>query len=143
MSLNALASHNTLLQVGDGATPEVFTTVAGVADWDPPGYMSDTFDSTAQDDAGQTFVVSNLIKNPEFSVKVFYEPTNPTHNATTGLIAAARTRPAVRKNYRCLYPDGSGHLFNCLVVGWQPHAPVNGLLTADVKFQPTGTITPF
>jgi hypothetical protein len=143
MSLNAQASHGTLLQVGDGGSPEVFTTIAGVGDWDPPGYMSDALDTTAQDDTGQTFIVSNLIKNAEFTVKLFWETTNPTHNATTGLIAAARTRPGVRKNYRSLYPDGSGQLFNSLVTGFQPHAPNNGILSADVKFQPTGPITPF
>ena len=103
----------------------------------------DTFDSTAQDDPQQTFVVSNLILNAEFTVKINYRPTDPTHNATTGLIAAVRTRPAVRKNYRCLYPDASGHVFNCYVTGFQPHAPNNGLLSADVTFQPTGTVTPF
>lgn len=143
MSLNSLASHGTLFQVGDGATPEVFTTIAGVGDWDPPGWMSAPFDTTAQDDAGQTFIVSNLIKNAEFTIKINYETTNPQHNSVTGLIASARTRPSVRKNYRCLYPDGSGHSFNCLVTGFQPHAPNDGILTADVKFQPTGTVTPF
>lgn len=141
MSYNAIGSHNTLLQVGDGANPEVFTTVSEVGDWDPPAFMRSSFSTTAQDDTSGTYIPSNLMDTDEFDVKINYRPTDPTHNASTGLIAAVRNK--TRKNYRCLYPDLSGTLFNAYVTAFKPSAPNNGVLSSTVTFRPTGDLTPF
>lgn len=141
MSYNALASHNTLLQVGNGASPEVFTTISEIGDWDPPGFMRNTFKTTAQNDTTDTFISGGLMTTNEFTVQISYRPSDPTHDKNTGLIYAVRS--GVRKNYRCLYPDASGLTFNAYIVDFQPKALNDGVLTAQVKFRPTGDITPF
>lgn len=140
MSYNAIASHNTLFQVGNGASPEVFTTISEVGDWDPPGYMRATFKTTAQDDTTDTFIPGGLMTTNEFTVTISYRPSDPTHDKNTGLIAAVRA--GTRKNYRALFPDASYVTFNAYVTEFNVKALNDGVLTAAVKFRPTGDITP-
>ena len=91
MSLsNAFSGFGTRLQMGDGGGPEVFTDVAEVVEVNPPGLTSDTIDVTHHLSplAFREFIAS-LSSAGTISITVNYIPSNPTHDATTGLHAAA------------------------------------------------------
>ncbi len=53
MATQAIASHGTLLKIGDGATPEVFTTVAEVGDITLPNFGNEKEDVTVQTTPGR------------------------------------------------------------------------------------------
>lgn len=139
---DALSGHGTLLQIGDGADPENFTTIAEVRDITGPGLGLDTADVTSHDSTGGWEEhIGTILRSGEVTFDVNYIPTDGTHDASSGLINDQESRTL--RNFQLVFPDGGGTTwsFAALVTGFDPTGPVDGELTASVTLKPSGQPT--
>ena len=72
MATSANAAYKTLIQYGDGATPELFTTVAEVKEIDPPEQTAPEIDATSHDSAAAEYILSDCINNGELTIEMHY-----------------------------------------------------------------------
>jgi hypothetical protein len=139
MTTNATPAYGTLLKLGDGATPEVFTTIAEVGDLEAPEILLATEDATSHDSDGWEETVGTLLSGGEPSFKINWQPTDATHDETTGLLYSILNR--VKKNFKIVLPNTAKTFsFSALVTGFKPLQPVKGLLQAEIKLKISGTV---
>ena len=136
------SSFGTLLQMGDGGGPEVFTTVAQVMDIEGPEFSTDTEETTNQSSPGgfEEFIAT-IKRSGELTFDVNFDPSDATHNATTGLIAAYQNR--TKKNWRLLMPVSPAKRwdFAGIVTGMGQSNPVAGILRSSVTIKISGQPT--
>lgn len=99
----ALASATTVVNVGDGEDPEVFTKIAGVNEINGVNLERLFEDSTSFDSLGWEEVIPTLKKMGNPKLKVNFNPGESTHNYTTGLTKA--WDDGELKNYQIVFPD--------------------------------------
>lgn len=136
------AAFGTLLKLGDGASPEVFTTIAGVTNVGGPALGLDTVEVTSHDSTdGWEEFVGGILRSGEVSLDINYDPAGVTHDATTGLIADMVARTV--RNFELIFPDDVATTwdFAALVTGFEPGAPVDDKLSASVTLKVTGVPT--
>src|SRR5690348_8483266 len=80
------AGIGTLIKRGDGASPEVFTTIAQVGDIDGPKLKAGTYDVTTHDNtlAGYKDFITGLKDGQEIKCKLFFDATAATHKDASG-----------------------------------------------------------
>lgn len=136
----ASSGYGTLLKMGDGVTPtEGFTTIAEVKDISGPGLSSETIDVTNQSSPGavREFIAS-LLDAGEVTFSVNFIG-GATQDHSTGLIKKWLDR--ARTNFKLDWPNGYGCDISALVTGFEPSAPVEDALTADVTLKVSGLPT--
>lgn len=78
----AISSYGTLLQLGDGGSPETFTTVPGVGDIEGPSITMEeievTSHSTAASGAWQDYLPTTIDPG-ELSITFFFDPNLAIH----------------------------------------------------------------
>lgn len=128
----------TLLQMGDGGTPEVFTTIANVQDFDAPGIEQTPDDVTSHDGGGWEHSLPIVLRGGEISLELAFLPTNATHSYTMGLLKAAYDK--TKSHFRVIYPDTGSTMWECwaYVVKVRPKAKIKGSLRAAVTLRATG-----
>ncbi len=138
----AIHGHGTLLQIGDGASPENFTTIAEVTDINGPNISVDTVDVTSHSSPGayKEYIVS-LIEPGEVRFTVNFIPTDATHGLTSGLLKDLQDRTL--RNFQLVFPDATSttYAFSAYVTGFQIKEPTTDVLGADVTLKITGQIT--
>ena len=88
MASAATIGYGSTLKKGDGATPEIFTTIAEVFSIEPPSQESDDVEVTNLDSLGRMKeYIAGMGEPGELSFEMNFLPTNATQDATTGLIA--------------------------------------------------------
>lgn len=135
MSNNALPSHGTLIQYEDPAAPGSWITVAELGDLTPLQLSRNTFETTAHNDDEDSFVVG-LKRKGDLGFQIRYVPDDPTHNDTTGLLKFWADGTLV--NWRVVWTNGAYWQFPGYVIGFQPSAPLEGLLAAECMVKPSG-----
>jgi len=138
----ALFAHGTLLEKGDGATTENFSTIAEVTNIGGPGLALDPLDVTSHSSTnGWREFIGGLLDGGEVSLTVNYVPTESTHDASTGLIADMAARTV--RNFQLIFPDSGNTTwsFSALVTSCEPGEPVDGQLTGEVTLKVTGQPT--
>ncbi len=139
---DAISAFGTQLQIGDGGSPEAFTTIAEVVSFSGPGLALDTEDVTNhQSPGGWEESIGTILRSGEITLEINYVPTSPTHDAATGLLAKMAARSV--DNYKMIFPDTGSTTwsFAALVTGFEPDAPHDGKLAASVTLKPTGQMT--
>ena|SRR5690348_10026136 len=130
------AAIGTLLQKGDGASPEVFTTVATVGNISGPGLKGDTIDVTNHDnvDRYKQFIVG-LKDGGEVKFTLYFDPVETTH---TGLITTFEARTV--GNWKLALPISpvQSWTFAGVVTGFENKFDVNAAMTADVTIKVSG-----
>lgn len=144
----ALAAEGTLLQVGTGASPEAWTTIANVGDITGPQDTSTVVDITSHSSqAPFRQKIITLLDQGQATFKLFWVPTNDTHrNALTGAVTGLRYNyiNRLKQEYRLKYTDGSSSdTFYAYVMELSQVAPVAGVYEMTVKLQTTGAPTSF
>lgn len=138
----AISAFGTLLQIGDGGSPENFTTIAEVANISGPGLSLDAIDVTHHSSTGgwREFV-GGLLDGGVVSLDINYDPTDGTHDASTGLIADMVARTV--RNFQLVFPDTANTTwsFSALVTGFEPSEPVDNKLAASVTLKISGQPT--
>lgn len=140
MPTQAIPGYGTLLKAGDGGSPETFATVVEVNELNLPEITLKTDDATSHDSGGWEEVIGTLLSGGEIAGKINWRPTDPTHDETTGVLAAILNRS--RKNWKMVLP-GSIKTFNfaALLTKFKGLAPVDGKLSAEFTLKITGAVT--
>lgn len=128
-----------LLQRGDGAVPENFTTVAELANISAP-ISRDEIDGTHHQSPGGWRQFKPGLKSGEISFEGNYLANDPSHNAATGMLADFNS--GVIRNYRITWPGTSVvWLAPAFLREFEPEAPVEDKLgmsgTLRIAGQPT------
>lgn len=145
MADTATAALGTILAVGDGATPEVFTKIARVKDIDGPSMSRDTIDTTHQLSTGGTKeFLASLADGGEVTFDIGYNPSSATHDQTTGLLKFMGE--TTTRNWKLVFPVAGatgfwGYNFKGMVTKFAAKAPVAGELTASITIKVAGNIT--
>ena len=119
--------------IGDGADPEVFTSVAEVTNIDLPGYSRDAIDVThmSSDDTFREYI-AGLMDGGEVTIEL-----NFVASASDILIAALI---AGLQNYR-ITVNTVTFTFAAVMTGYQPTAPNDDKMTASATFKVSGKPT--
>ncbi len=138
----AISAHGTLLKIGDGEASETFTTIAEVTSISGPALVTDAVDTTSHDSpSNHREFIGGLKDAGEVTFDINYIPTNPTHDATGGLLAdyVARTL----RNFQLVFSDSGNTTwsFTAIVTGFESNEPVDAQLTASVTLRITGAPT--
>jgi len=139
MTTTAFKGSLSQFKIGDGASPEVFSTVYEVVSFGELGQDNDLIEATHLQSTAKEYI-GGLPDGIEVPVVVNYKPTDTTHAA---LIAA--TVAGTAKNFKLTLPSGGGSLtfsFSGIVKGWRagPIAP-NEVVHASFTLKLTGAIT--
>ena len=131
----ALAGIGSLLKQGDGASPEVFTTVSSVSSISGPSTSAETYDVTSHDTSGgyKSFI-AGLMDGGEVTFDVFFNGTETTHIALDTTFQARTVR-----NWT-LTPNGSTKkwAFSGVITKLDYKYPVNGPQTASCTIKVSG-----
>jgi len=131
----AVASGQPVIEV----VAETYATVAEVKDIRGPEIKLDVIDVTNQSSpGGYEEIIPSIRRSGNLTFDVNFNPTDPTLDQTTGLLAAIHDR--VRRNFRLLLNDDDDTMwsFRGFVVGFDETAPVVGVLGASVTIKITG-----
>lgn len=134
-------SKGTLLKMGDGASPETFTTVGQVQDISGPSLSLGTVEVTNHSSTAREFV-ADILGGGEVSFEIVYDPNLATHkNASGGLLYALAQKQ--RKNWKLTLPSSPSAdiAFTGWVTKFESAAPVEGKLAAKVTITCDGLPT--
>lgn len=136
MGINAFG---TLFKMGDGATPEIFTTVAEVFDISGPSMSKDAIETTHHGSTnGWREFISGLKDGGEVTLSMNFLPQNSTQDDSTGVISQLSGDTV--DNYQVVLPDDDETTitFAAVVTAFEIAEPVDDRLTADATFKVSG-----
>ena len=137
MATSAQSSHGTFLKVGDGADPEVFTTIAEVLDISGPGTTLNTEDATNHDSGGWREPIPTILEGGEVSFDINYYAGETQTSMRDDQVS--RTK----RTYEMVLPltPPETLTFSGYVTSFEYSAPVEGVLRASCTIMVTGPIT--
>lgn len=136
MSTNARIGHGVLFKVGNGASPEVFTTVAEVTSITPPGMSRDAIDATHEESPeGWREFIGGLKDGGEVSLELNFVPGSAT---TILLMAEIEAAPG---NKQIVFTTGEIFAFRALCTNLEPEAPMDDKMVASATYKVTGKPT--
>lgn len=140
MATSVRIGYQTLFKTGNGASPEVFTTLAEVTGITPPAMSRDTVDATHEESPGAwREFIAGLKDGGEVSLELNFIPGG---TATSALMAELDLDgPQASKNRQILFPDGSYFTFAGILTGFEPDAPIDDKMAASVTFKVSGKPT--
>lgn len=135
---------NTLLQRGNAASPEVFTTVANVGDmsW---GLQANVVDVTSHSTGVPWHEkLTTLLDGGDVTFPLFFVPSSSGqagHNDTSGLMEDFTNRTI--RNWKLIFPDQAAttYYFSASINKFQIESKVADVLRASVSFAVTGEPT--
>lgn len=134
-------AFGTLLQIGDGAGTEVFTTIAEVKDIDGPEVSLDTEDVTPHDAVdGWEEIIPTILRSGEVTFDLNFVPSNTQHgDFSNGLMGLAKSRTL--RNFKMVIPSSPDEYvweFSAYVIRMGHAYPVGGAMNAGVTLKITG-----
>lgn len=138
---SAVSSSGTLLKIGDGGSPESFTTIAEVKDIDGPAFALSTEEVTSHDSTGHYREYIPTLKESgevSFSLNFF---AGATQGFASGLFNDYDNRTL--RNFQLVLTTSGNDTgsFAAYVTAFQLHAPVEGVLSADCTLMVVGGVT--
>ena len=137
----SIPAIGTLLKRGNGASPEVFTTVAECTDISGPAITATLKEVTYQDQ-GSRFkqYITTTIDPGKLTVKLNFIPTDPTQNGTAGLLNDLVN--GTRHNYQLVFPDAGATTwqFAAYCSKFQTDEKTSDELTGSVELQLSGNV---
>lgn len=137
MSSSALQSQGMVIQIGDAASPEVFTTIPEVMNIGGPGGSAAVIDVTDLSSTGKE-KRAGLQDEGQVTMDINYLPSNAQH-------ALMRTRRAAGTvtTFRIVFTDSpqTTWTFSALVLGFTLSNSVDDVTKASVTLEVTGLIT--
>ena len=140
MSSDANIGFGTLFKTGNGAVPEIFTTLAEVTNITPPALSRDTVDVTHElsPEAWREFI-AGLKDGGEVSIDMNFVPGST--DAASLMAELSLTGKAAIKNRQVVFPDGSVFAFAAILTGYEPDAPIDDKMAASLTLKVTGKPT--
>lgn len=140
----AIFGYKTILKIGDGASPEVFTSIAEVKVQGLPSTSKDMIDTTHTESVNRarTFI-GGLIDAGEISVDAFFLPTDSTQSTSAGLLYHLWNTHTPWNFQLNIDPDGVDidWTLACLVSGTDGSAPMDGTIDASFTLKISGKPT--
>lgn len=137
---NSVAVEGLLLQLGNGASPEDFETIANVEDWNEP-LKADTVDVTNVTNKWRARI-STLLDMGSIKFKIFWVMTEGTHWNEPGAVNGLRYMFTNRilGAWRVVYPNGlqSADIFDAYVTGFAVTGKVGGVFEAEIDLANSG-----
>lgn len=135
---NAVRSHGTILALGDGGSPESFTTVAEVKNITGPNLDRSIIDVTNHQSNSKE-KIGGLRDSGQVTFNVNLIPTDATQGLSSGLLGAYAV-DEIAHNFQITFPDNAGTTwtFAAIVKGFHVSAPVDGVLDAQITLDVTG-----
>lgn len=137
MSSSALETQGVLIQRGDGASPEVFTTVPEIVSFDGPGGSASEIDVSDLASTAREFRMG-LKDEGDFSFEMMYLPNNAQHS---GLQTDRTNR--TQRNFKITLTDSpqSTMSFAAFVREFSISGGVDDVVRASVTLRITGAVT--
>lgn len=131
-------AKGTLLQVGDGGSPESFTTIPHAGDLEGPGGDTSEIDVTDHESPGNTEeILPTLVSGGTLSCTAFLDPQDSDHQQL-----AADQKALTTRNYQLVLTDTGNTIvrFPAFVQSFRPAAPVRGALSFRLALRVAGAI---
>ncbi|WP_315804035.1 phage tail tube protein [Bradyrhizobium sp. SZCCHNS3002] len=137
MATSASIGFGTLFKSGNGAVPEIFTTIAEVTAITPPAMSRDTVDASHElsPEAWREFI-AGMKDGGEVSLEMNFIPGGV--DAANLMAELALTGSAALKNRQIVFPDGSVFAFAAILTGYEPDAPIDDKMAASLTFKVSG-----
>lgn len=135
----AIIGFGTLFKFGDGASPEVFTTVAEVTNIDGPGLSRAIPEATHMESPnGYREYIGGLKDGEEVTLECNFLPGNATQDPDDGILSLFES--GIRTNFQIVWPFSPTVTwqFAGVVTGFQPTTPVDDKITISVTIKVTG-----
>ena len=137
------SGYGTLLQIGDGAGPEVFTTIAEVVTISGPSLTREVIDMTnhGSPNSWREFV-AGLLDGGDLTFTINYLPVNATHKKATGGLLQDLV-DGTKRNFQLVFTDSGTTTWTipAIITGFSPNAPIDDKLSADVSLKVAGEPT--
>lgn len=138
MSSNALEAQGMLIKIGNGASPQVFTTISEIKTFSGPTGSAAVIDVTDLSSTAKEKRMG-LADEGQLSFTINYIPDNTQH-------ALLRTQRASREetNFKMVFTDDSPSTtwsFSAFVTGFAVSGAVDNVVEATVTLEITGSIT--
>ena len=136
MASIAKIANGTLFKIGDGASPEVFTTIPECMRLGGPTIRFDLLDVTSHDTTGffREFI-PGLADGERITASVNWRPSNTVHKGIR-VDSYARTL----RNFKLVFPDTADNTVtaSAYVEGIAPKADIGTVLVAEITVKVTG-----
>ena len=142
MASPAVSAFGTLLKIGDGASPEVFTTVAELRTISGPSFSADTIDVTTHNTpTPYRRFIAGLLDGGEVNFDINFIPTEATHGYTSGILKDMQDR--ARRNFKIVFPDTAATewLLPTVITGFEMSSDPADVLMASVTLKVAGPPT--
>ncbi len=107
MPSSAFWAYGSILQQGDGATPEAYSNVAEIIELTPPNMSRDEIDVTSHSSSdGYREFIGGLRDGGEVPFKANWLPSNATHDGNTGVLAQFNSD--TNANWKIVLPNDTG-----------------------------------
>jgi predicted secreted protein len=141
MTTAAWWAFGSALQLGDGATPEVFTSIAEIIELDIEGFERDEINVTShQSPDGWEEIIGQLRRTGKITVKANWLPTDSTHAELWEQFA----NDDANHNYRILLPSDIGYIsVRGFAKSYKPTLPLEeqGQLEVEIRLSGKPTMT--
>jgi predicted secreted protein len=140
MTTLAKIGYGTLFKTGNGAAPEVFTTLAEVTAITPPSMARDSVDASHEQspDSWREFI-AGMKDGGEVSLDLNFVPGGTAAAALAAELDLEGSEAV--KNRQILFTDGSMFEFAGFLTGWEPDAPLDDKMSGTATFKVTGKPT--
>lgn len=140
MTTEADIGYGTLFSTGDGASPEVFTTLAEVTKITPPNMSRDAVEATHMQspNAWREFI-AGLKNGGDVSLELNFVPDGAASAALMAELALSGS--AASKNRKITFTDATVFEFAGILTAFEPDAPIDDRMVAAVTFKVNGEPT--
>lgn len=132
----AIIANGTLLKIGDGASPEVFTTIPEMMKLSGPSVKFDLLDVTSHDSAGffREFI-PGLADGDNVAGDMNWKPSNAVH-----ISVREDSYDRTLRNFKVVFPDSSENTVDvdAYVANISPTADIGAVLRASLTLKVTG-----
>jgi predicted secreted protein len=136
------SGYGCVLKRGDGGSPEVFTTVAGITHIGGPDMKVDMIDVTSMDSPnGWREFIGGLKDGGSLRLTCNFDPQTATQSYSTGLLKDFVNR--TKRNFQLVLSDAGATTwsFAGFVTDFPVDMPVDGKLSVDITIKITGQPT--
>ena len=138
MSSNALEAQGMLIKIGNGASPQVFSTISEIKTFSGPTGSAAVIDVTDLSSTAKEKRMG-LADEGQLSFTINYIPDNTQHT-----LLRTRRASRVETDFKMVFTDDSPSTtwsFSAFVTGFAVSGAVDNVLEANVTLEITGSIT--
>ena len=138
MSSNALEAQGMLIKIGNGASPQVFTTISEIKTFSGPTGSAAVIDVTDLSSTAKEKRMG-LADEGQLSFTINYIPDNTQHT-----LLRTRRASRVETDFKMVFTDDSPSTtwsFSAFVTGFAVSGAVDNVVEANVTLEITGSIT--